>query len=406
MSSSTATESALDVAHVVPPINDVADVLAGVCGGATTLYDAAWQVVAYSSGSVGDAARTEALLSRRVPDEALARLRAAGVVERLQRGEVVHIGPGEVDGVGERWAVAVQVDGRMFGTLWVTPTGDRAADSDRAADVRRGGAFAALALVQHASRASIRRSYSPELAGLLSGAPTERAVASRLGLDNDATFVLVSLRVQECDALRRVATTHRVLALVQDYCEAFSLTALLVPVDDTVYLLLPCAGAAQRSRLLGVVTDLHHHTERVVPTRAVLSTTTHLSGVPAVRLSAAAVLDLAERRDWSGLLDADSLESTMRLALFRDVALSHPALFDGPAARLVEHDRQHRSSLVETLRAYFDAVGDINLVGRNLHLHANTVRYRMRRIEEVSGLRLTDPDDRLLAELQVRLLTA
>ena len=70
------------------------------------------------------------------------------------------------------------------------------------------------------------------------------------------------------------------------------------------------------------------------------------------------------------------------------------------------YDREHAGNLLETLRAYFDAVGDINETGRRLELHPNTVRYRLRRVEEVADLRLNDPDERLLAELQVRLLIA
>jgi DNA-binding PucR family transcriptional regulator len=38
-----------------------------------------------------------------------------------------------------------------------------------------------------------------------------------------------------------------------------------------------------------------------------------------------------------------------------------------------------------------------------LHIHPNTVRYRLQRIIEVSGIRLDDPDERLVAMLHLRL---
>ncbi len=129
-----------------------------------------------------------------------------------------------------------------------------------------------------------------------------------------------------------------------------------------------------------------------------------LHEITAVRASVEEMLALADRRGWAGLIDADSMEASLRLAQFREIALSHPNVLDGPAARLLEHDRSHAAELLPTLRAYFEAVGDVNEVGRRLALHPNTVRYRMRRLEEVAGLHLNDPDDRLLAELQVRLL--
>jgi DNA-binding PucR family transcriptional regulator len=39
-----------------------------------------------------------------------------------------------------------------------------------------------------------------------------------------------------------------------------------------------------------------------------------------------------------------------------------------------------------------------------MNLHVNTVRYRLRRAAEVTGLDMEDADQRLLTELQIRLL--
>lgn len=53
--------------------------------------------------------------------------------------------------------------------------------------------------------------------------------------------------------------------------------------------------------------------------------------------------------------------------------------------------------------AYLDAFGDARAAARELSIHPNTVRYRVRRATEVSGLDLGDPAQRLLTELQLRL---
>lgn len=39
---------------------------------------------------------------------------------------------------------------------------------------------------------------------------------------------------------------------------------------------------------------------------------------------------------------------------------------------------------------------------RALHVHPNTVRYRVRRIEQVLGTSLGDPESRLLLDLSLR----
>ncbi|ATY14000.1 PucR family transcriptional regulator [Amycolatopsis sp. AA4] len=56
-----------------------------------------------------------------------------------------------------------------------------------------------------------------------------------------------------------------------------------------------------------------------------------------------------------------------------------------------------RDLLLETLEAYFAEGGSSERAGQTLHCHANTVRYRLRRIRELTNRSLTDPRD--LAEL-------
>jgi DNA-binding PucR family transcriptional regulator len=63
-------------------------------------------------------------------------------------------------------------------------------------------------------------------------------------------------------------------------------------------------------------------------------------------------------------------------------------------------------ALAETLRVYLDSFGDVATAARQLHVHPNTVRYRVRRIEDVLTTSLTDPDVRLVLSLSLRALPA
>jgi DNA-binding PucR family transcriptional regulator len=53
--------------------------------------------------------------------------------------------------------------------------------------------------------------------------------------------------------------------------------------------------------------------------------------------------------------------------------------------------------------AYLDAFGDVRSAAKLLHVHPNTLRYRVRRAAEVTGIDLDDPLQRLFAQLQLRL---
>ncbi|MDP9101417.1 MAG: helix-turn-helix domain-containing protein [Actinomycetota bacterium] len=384
----------------------LADALAGLCGGSVVVHDPAWQLIAYSGGDAPDAVRTETLLGRRAPRGALDRLRQAGVVDRLLKGELVHLASGEIEGMTERYAAAVLVSGQLFGTIWVTPSSGLD-ENEALGGLRRAVDVAALALLRVASIASAQ---SPErdlpFAALLSGVHTERLVAERLKSGVDGGFVLAGLKPLTTDATERAGVARRLVTLSRSYAEAYRVPALVAAVHDTAFLLFPCASPNERPAALRVLTDLHGRLQRSAPHRAMISSTfAHLTEVVAMRSLVEELLELSERRGWSGLTDSETVQASWRLAQFREVALAHPALLEGPGMRLIEHDRTHGGGLLATLRAYFAAVGDVKAAASAMGLHYNTVRYRLRRASEVADINLDDPDERLLTELQVRLLS-
>jgi DNA-binding PucR family transcriptional regulator len=61
------------------------------------------------------------------------------------------------------------------------------------------------------------------------------------------------------------------------------------------------------------------------------------------------------------------------------------------------------SGLLETLTAYLDTSGSIEATGRRLFVHSNTVRYRLRRIAEVTNLSPADARDAYTLRLALTL---
>ncbi len=69
---------------------------------------------------------------------------------------------------------------------------------------------------------------------------------------------------------------------------------------------------------------------------------------------------------------------------------------------LAEHDTLHGSELVKTLTVYLKASCAAETAAAALHVHRNTLRYRLSKIYQVSGRDLTDPDQRFQLELACR----
>jgi DNA-binding PucR family transcriptional regulator len=67
--------------------------------------------------------------------------------------------------------------------------------------------------------------------------------------------------------------------------------------------------------------------------------------------------------------------------------------------RLLELPEEERAVLLETLAAFLAADGSPTRAADELYCHRNTVMHRLRRIEAVTGRKLTDPRSRLLWQL-------
>jgi purine catabolism regulator len=70
---------------------------------------------------------------------------------------------------------------------------------------------------------------------------------------------------------------------------------------------------------------------------------------------------------------------------------------------LVEHDDNRNAELVDTLDAFFYCHGNLSQTAVRLHIHRNTLTYRLERIAAITRLDLNDPDARFSLQLALKL---
>jgi hypothetical protein len=68
--------------------------------------------------------------------------------------------------------------------------------------------------------------------------------------------------------------------------------------------------------------------------------------------------------------------------------------FDETVAPLVEYDEQYETELVRTLESFLDADGNVARTAEKLYTHRHTIRYRLDRVKELSGLDVSSTDGR------------
>ncbi|GAA4043974.1 PucR family transcriptional regulator [Nonomuraea soli] len=128
-----------------------------------------------------------------------------------------------------------------------------------------------------------------------------------------------------------------------------------------------------------------------------------LIGAPALRgglEEAGHARGLAESRS-GGVVTSDEIytHALLLATLPGDVRRSFTGHLLGP---LIDYDAAHQSELVRTLEVFLDSAGSWQVCGERMHVHVNTVRYRIRRVEELTGRDLSSMADRVDLYLALR----
>jgi DNA-binding PucR family transcriptional regulator len=135
--------------------------------------------------------------------------------------------------------------------------------------------------------------------------------------------------------------------------------------------------------------------------RAAVGVAPSLGRTAEARREADRVLDAMERGLSQSVATIDDVRAEVIVSELLALVGERPELRDPRLDELIAYDAKHSANLVESVMAYLDALGDVRSAAARLHVHPNTLRYRVRRAEQVAGIDLGDPRQRLVAQLQL-----
>jgi purine catabolism regulator len=70
---------------------------------------------------------------------------------------------------------------------------------------------------------------------------------------------------------------------------------------------------------------------------------------------------------------------------------------------LIAYDSERNAELVATLEGFFACHGNLSQTAARLHIHRNTLTYRLEQIATITQLDLDDPDARFSLHLALKL---
>ncbi|MFI8830871.1 PucR family transcriptional regulator [Streptomyces afghaniensis] len=386
--------------------------LASQVDGWAALYDASGAVVATAPEWAGRRAARLTGDVQRLGERPAPASSVVGGPENEDRVELHSIGTGRRPraalavgtaaalGTAERYAVHSAI-------ALLTLTTERSR-SLQAAEQRVGTAVLRMLLAGEPDHA---RAVAGDLYGGLLDAPFRMLVAERVPVSASAALARAEAHSgapaadrPSAAALAAADTNGDPLAALADVMESAAARAgeavLVVPEGERLVVLAADGGAAAAAcgEYAAALESARAGVREKVPGGDDDELVVGLSA-PAGPIAASAAYKQAEqalsvaRRRGRVLVEHEQMAAGSVLPLLADDAVR--AFADGMLRPLYEHDATGRGDLVASLRAWLSRHGQWDAAAADLGVHRHTLRYRMRRVEEILGRSLDDADARM-----------
>ena len=370
-----------------------ANAVATMTNGATSIVDPTGHVVGYSTipGQPIDDLRRETTLT--LQERTLPALDAEyKVVYSLSTAVFVESHNDE----GARLAIAVRAGGELLGSIWVVDPGDERRQNALDA-LNRLAPLAGLHMLHARSAADFTERRNADLMRtLMDDARHAPFAAAQLGLGSEytdgfavAAFTIAHPQPGSVDAIRE---QQRLRQLVTVTCNLQFHSAYNALIDSVVYAVLPCSGQSFRAAHRRLIQDIGGYTSTISahPIVATVGGVAEgLNELPRSRTEAVRTLNHllhqlrakpAPQPPVTGLHEDHSIE--LNLLEIGDYIAEHDLGKFDVIETIRSYDADHQTDFLITLRAYLDANGNIAQAAKQLHVHGNTIRYRIARLAE------------------------
>lgn len=360
----------------------IANGLARLMGGAVAIENVERHVIAYSSveGQPIDPLRQAGILARKVPESSI----HDGQYQELYQNEAPRRYPCLVEGEEfPRFAITIRDGEEVLGSIWVLDTG-QSSPGDTAAALRRAAADSREALLNvREKELLLLRLEGQRLHRLLIGEsrnPMEFAQHLEQ-IPSTPTLFHYAVPADDNEPLR---VNELTLAISRKLGTLGFQAVVTVIARDLAVMITNCRTKEAMERCANAIAEAVEE-RTTLPTRVVYGryglSELRSGGAWAELCLGAQAMTLPQIG--GQVRDINSLRTYFFLLDLGDQALEAARRYSPAASReLLDGDSPSVADDRKSLLAYFNHFGDIGRASEALHIHPNTLRYRLNRAKE------------------------
>lgn len=395
-------------------IVEICGTLAEIAGAPVTIEDATFHLLAHSGEPTDDPHRMETITGHGSPRGAIFDPRFQHALREVDRRRQPTLVPAMPHlGMRRERIIAPALAGRqVLGYISLLGPVDPGSEELAMMAIEQAALVVAIALTKERDLAEVegrvRGEFLDELVrGTYGDLVTAQRRARHLGYPLGGTHVLLVCDIDNFrDYLNRQQLAEEAIqSLKREFLRQVSVAVgtshgrpLFLLTSDSVVVLVPLGGdrdaQGDAARIGARVQDAVAGWNPGFSVTVAFSDVVEVpAGVAAANREVRGVLDTLARFGTRGrVVGVADLGLTALLAGIPDRRLES---FRGRhLGALEQHDVDHGTHLVETLRAFLET-GEQQAAARRLDIHPNTLRYRLERVRSIAGVNLDDPESRL-----------
>jgi DNA-binding PucR family transcriptional regulator len=387
----------------------LAETINEVLGCPVTIEDVNHRLLAYSSHDPQmDTARIATIVGRRVPEKVISGLWRDGVIQRLvESQEPVRIPAISDIGLNDRVAIAIRKNRDILGYIWVVEVGKQLGDQELN-QLKKAAQAAKTKLVQlHMQRRKEEEGHKDFfwqlLMGHLKSESTIKEKAEKLGVVVPASFhILVFQFVSEI--------TEKWVQQFLDVISAAQQIRVVFHVVDNDQLILLSAPILQHPSKQDYAKSFIHFMDQIKSRFGSAfseggngSFYQEYTMVEKSYQEALMVLQIKKQfpNETKNLFHYPDLGYYRFLPLILEEKRKR-SFNNSCLDKLREYDREHNSSLLHTLNVFLSNDSNAKDAADVLHVHTNTLNYRLKRISEIGEINLTNMDQKVTLYLDLK----
>ncbi|MGP7816963.1 PucR family transcriptional regulator [Niallia sp. 01092] len=376
-----------------------------------TLEDTHHRVLVYSShGEETDIVRISTIISRKVPEKIINRLWKDGVIPQLLKSKrPIRIKEKKEIGLGNRVAVSIWRGEEVIGYIWAVEINNYLTEQQM-----KQLEYAAAAGKHLLSRFGKSKGPSSQdnqefFWRLLTGHVKEQEAEVKLkevGIPPFDQFTIMVFRFNNIISKEVERHIFYLLKIAEEVKISFS------TIDDNELIILVTPIEKRVNPSITYNKFIQSFPKHLKERFDILHVKGGFGGIYKELIhvkksykEAKTVIEVQEKFP----AEADSFFNYQDLGIYQflDILLEK-RLQDGfeniAIQKLTEYDHSHNTELLATLEAYLDESESVQKTAARLHIHANTLTYRLKRIAEIMDVNLSMPAQKFMLYLDLKLM--